>query len=409
VIGAFIGHPGCHPFGGDSARDKVGHAIRRVIEEKKRIKKSRDVTKELKAQASRRHASGDDDDDDDDCKSINPSRGKKLPSLDDFIESEVDVFDDGPASSQEPTIKGITPTSKKLSSSLIMPHKWEGVVVPSFLSQGMFAGTAANISQSSNAHGAAQLTTHSSFSMDQPTFSRPDIAYLQSTQQQQSSNEASLLDVLSQTASRPGLEGWMSTPLLSMQQLGTGAMQQHQDQVLPRTSVSVSTTAGPFELCGDLQQARLAALLEEQQQKLNNQLLLQNRLPFTGDPGLAGVNTSNNPGFGSFGLPPLSTSAMGSGGYAMTGATPNFSTFASGNMGNMVLPSTYTMDSSLTSTQGFASLNDLSFVQNQQMQQLQMQQLLNSTNTTNQGMDGNNNNSNNNNNFSNYSNQTQFQ
>jgi hypothetical protein len=143
----------------------------------------------------------------------------------------------------------------------------------------------------------------------------------------------------------------------------------------------------------------------DEQQKINNQMLLPRRLSPTGELGVAELNTSsNNPAIPWLGFPSLSANSSGNEGYGMTGA-PSFSALAPEIMGSMVLPSTYTMDSSLTSVQGFASLNDLSFVQSQQMQRLQMTHLFCSNNNTNQGTDRNNIT---NSNFNNQLNQRQF-
>jgi hypothetical protein len=385
----------CHPVVvcDDSARDKVGHAIRRVIEEKKKNKKSRDLRRGTKAETSRRKDSGDED-----GPSSSTNRGKRLLSLDDFIESEPDVAY-RPQNNHGPTMKGIEPASNNVSASLIMPHSWDGVLVPSFLSLGMVPGSV-NRTQSSSAHGTSQVT-HSTFSMDQPLVPRPDIAYLQSSQQLQSGNEATLLNVLPNTTPLPRRIGWMNTSLQSMQQLDNSTVQQQQDQGLPRTSGSDSAMAGLFDESGIVQQ--LSTVVDDQQ-NLNNQMLLQRRLSLTGELGVASVNTSsNNSALAWARFPSLSANSMGTEGYSVIGGTPSFSTLAPGSMGSMVLPSTYTMDSSLTSVQGFALMNDLSFVHSHQMQQLQMNRLLRSNNNTNQGTDELTNN-----NFNNHSNQRQF-
>jgi hypothetical protein len=381
----------------DSARDKVGHAIRRVIEEKKKARNSRDFPRGMKAEPSRRKDSGDDD-----GTSSSSNRGKRLLSLDDFIESEPDVAYT-PPNSHGPTMKGIEPASNNVSASLIMPHSWDGVIVPSFLSLGMVAGATGSVnrSQSSNAHGTSQVT-HSKFSMDQPLVPRPDISYLQSSQQLQSENEATLRNVPPHTTTLPRRIGWMKTSLQSMQQLDNSTIQQ-QGQGLPRTSGSGSAMAGPFDDSGNVK--RIATLMDEQQ-NINNQMLLQRRLSLTGELGVASVNpSSNNSALAWAGLPSLSANSMDTGGYRLIGGTPSFSTLASGSTGSMVLPSTYTMDSSLTSVQGFASMDDLACVQSQQMQQLQMNRHLCSNNNTHQGtgeLNITNNNSNN------HKNQRQF-
>jgi hypothetical protein len=352
----------------------VGHAIRRIIEENRRIK-SRELAKGLKAEASRRNASVDDDN-----ASRHPNRGNRLPSLDDFIQSEADVSD-GPASNQGPIMKGIDPVPNNVSASIIMPHKWDGVVVPSFLSQEMVACASGSPTQSFNEHGEPPIK-YSSFSMDQPMV-RPEIAYLQTSQQQQSDNNASLLTMLSHSNSLRRQTAWIPKPVQSMQCFGDNTMQQQQDQGLPRTTVSVPTNAAVFDQIGNLHQARIAAVMDEQQ-KVNNQMLLQRRLSLSGELGVAAFNTSSkNPAIVRLGFPSLSANSSGNEGYGMTGA-PSFSALAPGSMGSMLLPSTYTMDSSLTSIQGLASLNDLSIEQSQQMQRLQMTQLFCSNNNTNQ-------------------------
>jgi hypothetical protein len=365
----------------------VGHAIRRIIKQKRRIK-SRELARGLKAEASSV---------DDDNASRHPNRGNGLPSLDDFIQSDADVSD-GPASNQGPTMKGIEPAPHNVSASMIMPHKLDGVVVPSFLSQEMVACASGSPTKSFNEHGEPQIK-YSSFSMDQPMV-RPKIAYLQSSQQQQSDNNASLLNMLSHSNSLRRQTAWKPKPVQSIQHLGDNTMQQQQDQGLPRTSVSVPTNAAVFDQIGNLHQARIAAVMDEQ-----HQMFLQRRLSLTGELGVAAFNTSsNNPAIVWLGFPSLSANSSGNEGYGMTGA-PSFSALAPDSMGSMVLPSTYTMDSSLTAIQGLASLNDLSFVQSQQMQRLQMTQLFCSNNNTKQGMDRNNIT---NSNFNNDLNQRQF-
>lgn len=302
--------------------------------------------------------------------------------MDDFVESlDVNSFDEGTAGPQGPMNRGFDPRADSLSSNLIQPHNLDGVVVPSFLYQGRTGGPNAAVmatSTSLQGSGVGPLP-QPSFSMGQQVLPRLDSSFLPPTQQLQQDSDAALFNMLLNATSRPGLEGWMSSGLHSVQSLHAESiiqqqqqqqqMQQTHDHLLPGTSHQTSSS---FDHNGELQQARLADFLDEQQ-RVNNQFLLQNRFSVAGEPGMSGFNAANNPTFGSFGLLSPSTAAMRAGGFGIfaTGAAANnLSTFNPGSMG---LSSSFAMDSSLTSTHGLASLNDFSFLQNQQQQQVQLQ------------------------------------
>jgi hypothetical protein len=379
------------------ARDKVGHAIRRVIEEKKRTSKSCEAMKGDKVGVPKQSQ-------DDDSFGNVEGNGGALLSLDDFVETDGDVFDVS-AGANETQGKVLDAAFKAAASSLIMPHKLDGVVVPSFLYQGTPTSNTpsnSNISTSTNLHeGGIQSLPHPSLSLDQQVLPRPEAYIRPTSQKQQNSNDAALFNMLSQVTSRQGLEGWMNSPLQPMQQFNAQSImqQQQQDQFLPRITMTTSS----FDYGGDLQQARLEALLDGQQ-RLNNQLLLQNRLSLAGEPGFSSPSASTNPSttLGSMGLFSSSTSAMGSGGYGISTTTPNYGNFAAANvgtMGAMGSSTSFTLDSSLTSNPGIASLNDLAFLQSQQ-QMFQLQQernnYNNNSNNNNERSDGNSNNNSNN-------------
>ncbi|KAG7357373.1 hypothetical protein IV203_002061 [Nitzschia inconspicua] len=380
-----------YEIGDDKARDKVGHAIRRVVEESSRARKVRKTSKEMKKGETDSTDEGNDD------AKLGSGKKEALPSLDDFVESEVDLLD-GSSNHRGATISGNDDAaSESLSSNLMLPLKLDGVVAPSFLYQNIHGGPNAAMVPNNNLRGTSiPSLSQSTFSLDQQMFPRSDASLLQGSHQAQKGNDAALLNILSQATSRSGLEGWMTSSLQAMQphnpQSITQQQHQHtQDQPLPR----ISGNSAQFDFSGDFQQARLVALLEEQQQqqqqqqRMNNQIVLQNRLSLTGETRLAPVSAPNNATLGSLGLFPPSTATMPSGGYGMPLAAPNFSPLLAGN--------TMLSDSSLTSTPGFSSLNDLSFVQSQQ-QQLQLLQDRNGVSGNNTDrLDGNNNSINNNN------------
>ncbi|KAL3907053.1 MAG: hypothetical protein SGILL_009028 [Bacillariaceae sp.] len=284
-------------IGDDKARDKVGHAIRRVLEE---LGKSSGLSKSAPAKKNnslkkrprkagktgKKKRGGDDESDDEDL---------MLDSIYNFFAS--------PSSGLQPSDeKAALPIGPPLpASNLQQQTQPDGVIVPSVFFQrqqvGLGEGSGAPVQLGipfQNTMGNASLVHQSAFapSSDSTLFQLEQQQLLQQQMQQQMqqqfhNNEASRLNVLGHT-SRPGLEGWDP----NLEQLQANATNNGIFHLPQNNQFLLHSKQDPNNTS---QQATFSALMEEQQHMNNQFLMHQNRRPSlaAGEPGLGTANLFN--------------------------------------------------------------------------------------------------------------------
>mmetsp|Transcript_10349 Transcript_10349/g.18504 ORF Transcript_10349/g.18504 Transcript_10349/m.18504 type:complete len:472 (-) Transcript_10349:377-1792(-) len=261
-------------IGDDKARDKVGHAIRRVIDEEKKVKVHR--AREHKALSERKQLAGGAAKRDEDYED-NADLFKKGMALASFLDGFVETNNNDSVQSNSVQSKASKFGGKSgdLQTLQSLQSKSDGVVVPSFL-----YNQRPTPSQNDASVGI------SSHSLNQEPFASSNSARSAPSQ----NNPAVNLSSLAQSSNASvGLESWLNPlplqnlPRPSWQMMG----QTTGESLLPRSP--------HFNQSADVQQARLSALME-QQREMNNLIAMQqqNNFSLAGEPGPSGINAPND-------------------------------------------------------------------------------------------------------------------
>jgi hypothetical protein len=268
-----------YEIGDDKARDKVGHAIRRVLDEKKRPGRT---SQNRKAKAASKAKQNDNLED-----SLDAEKVPNLASIDDFFVPSTG----GNLMSNEMAALAM---GFNLPANILPQQKSDNVVVPSFLFQrqasnmggvGTEGGASTTMNTGSFGFPSLQNTMGNIALLNEKAFApSSNSALFQSQQQQQFDNKTPGIHFLGQSS----YQGLLQQMQANSNSSGMVNLSQN-NQFLPQPHAPVSmTTVTQLNSNGVIQQTRFAELLAEQQ-RMNNR-----RLSLAGETGFGSVSMPNN-------------------------------------------------------------------------------------------------------------------